>query len=358
MPDLILRPFDSGDPNKTWSLELRHHDSLGETEYRRIALVSDAVARDIEASGKPSFLFGHPDRQKTSTVFAWVNEDFYHSVGGILYEMTLETQRAFAVTEPHRHDMLREEMAVLRKACRSALQAYASRHPERQDLTEQAIASFVSDIAGQAVVDEQTAKRSAVLALAEPVTASLSDVDAFPFDVEELRNAGITIKPVIDPRGLWCVGVDYDAYLKAQHIIADLYPDMVKTLSVDDGYGKLMVCHFDSADEAMEAALRFAIAVDRVPGISAFTSSRDTDGLGQAGIWSSSPTEHVVIAANSDGRVMTLRDSVPATMDEIEQTRLGRRIAAAWAAGMAKKAMQTLEITAQPEEAAGTAPTV
>lgn len=62
MPNLILRP--SGLPeelNKPWSLQLRYHECLGETEYRTLARVSDEVAKDIMAAGNAEWLFGEPD---------------------------------------------------------------------------------------------------------------------------------------------------------------------------------------------------------------------------------------------------------------------------------------------------------
>jgi hypothetical protein len=62
MPDLILRP--SGlEGGKPWSLQLRYHESLGETEYDTIADVSDEVAREIIRAGKPFWLFGDPDKK-------------------------------------------------------------------------------------------------------------------------------------------------------------------------------------------------------------------------------------------------------------------------------------------------------
>lgn len=58
MPDLILRP--SGIPEKPWSLQLRYHESLGETEYLTLARVSEETAREIIEAGEPYWLFGEP----------------------------------------------------------------------------------------------------------------------------------------------------------------------------------------------------------------------------------------------------------------------------------------------------------
>jgi len=61
MPSLILRP--SGLPEakgRPWALQVRYHESLGETEYYTLAYVSDPVARDIIKAGAPYWLFGEP----------------------------------------------------------------------------------------------------------------------------------------------------------------------------------------------------------------------------------------------------------------------------------------------------------
>lgn len=58
MPDLILRP--SGLASHPWSLQLRFHESVGETDYHTIARVSDEVARKIVEAGAPYWLFGEP----------------------------------------------------------------------------------------------------------------------------------------------------------------------------------------------------------------------------------------------------------------------------------------------------------
>lgn len=62
MPDLILRP-SSRDPNKPWALQLRYHESLGETEYCTLTLVTDETAREIIKAGEPFWLFGDPDKK-------------------------------------------------------------------------------------------------------------------------------------------------------------------------------------------------------------------------------------------------------------------------------------------------------
>lgn len=58
MPNLILRP--SGIPERPWSLQLRYHESLGETEYYTIARVDEKTAREIIRAGAPYWLFGEP----------------------------------------------------------------------------------------------------------------------------------------------------------------------------------------------------------------------------------------------------------------------------------------------------------
>ncbi len=60
MPDLILRPSGLTEDRKKWALQLRFHESLGETEYYNIAFVSEDMARDIVKAGKPHWLFGEP----------------------------------------------------------------------------------------------------------------------------------------------------------------------------------------------------------------------------------------------------------------------------------------------------------
>lgn len=68
MVDLVLRP--SGRPeseNKPWSLQLRWHESLGETEYLTLARVSDDMAQQIMRAGAPFWLFGEPDWNERET---------------------------------------------------------------------------------------------------------------------------------------------------------------------------------------------------------------------------------------------------------------------------------------------------
>jgi hypothetical protein len=60
MTDLILRPSGMTDPTRTWALQLRYHDSVGETAYRTLCRVSDEVAQEIERAGAPFYLFGAP----------------------------------------------------------------------------------------------------------------------------------------------------------------------------------------------------------------------------------------------------------------------------------------------------------
>ncbi len=60
MPDLILRPSTLR-PDRPWALQLRYHDSYGETEYQTIARVSHGTAREIIKAGTAFWLFGDPD---------------------------------------------------------------------------------------------------------------------------------------------------------------------------------------------------------------------------------------------------------------------------------------------------------
>jgi hypothetical protein len=65
MVDLILRPSGLEEKhNKPWSLQLRWHESLGETEYRTLAKVDDDTAREIIRAGACGWLFGAPDWDK------------------------------------------------------------------------------------------------------------------------------------------------------------------------------------------------------------------------------------------------------------------------------------------------------
>lgn len=59
MVDLILRPSAlSADPRRRWALQLRWHESFGETEYHTVARITDGVADEIMRAGKPCYLFG------------------------------------------------------------------------------------------------------------------------------------------------------------------------------------------------------------------------------------------------------------------------------------------------------------
>ena len=62
MPDLILRPSNSAE--KPWALQLRYHESLGETEYYTIARVSREMADEIIRAGAPIWLYGEPREEK------------------------------------------------------------------------------------------------------------------------------------------------------------------------------------------------------------------------------------------------------------------------------------------------------
>lgn len=59
MVDLVLRPSTLVE-GKPFALQLRWHDSLGETEYYTIARVSEGLAEDIIRSGAPHWLFNEP----------------------------------------------------------------------------------------------------------------------------------------------------------------------------------------------------------------------------------------------------------------------------------------------------------
>ncbi len=59
MPDLILRPSNTV-PGKPWALQLRFHESPGETRYITLARVTEELAWQIIAAGPPFWLFGEP----------------------------------------------------------------------------------------------------------------------------------------------------------------------------------------------------------------------------------------------------------------------------------------------------------
>lgn len=68
MVDLILRPSGLAEKfNKPWSLQLRSHESCGETEYMTLARVDDNIAQTIIRGGAPTWLFGEPDWQNEHT---------------------------------------------------------------------------------------------------------------------------------------------------------------------------------------------------------------------------------------------------------------------------------------------------
>lgn len=67
MSDLVLRPAGGPEPiTKPWALQLRYHESLGETEYVTIARVTEPVAREIIKAGAAFWLFGDP-AERTAT---------------------------------------------------------------------------------------------------------------------------------------------------------------------------------------------------------------------------------------------------------------------------------------------------
>lgn len=60
MSELILRP-SSLKPGRPWALQLRYHESCGETEYYTIARVTEETAQEIIKAGAAYWLFGEPD---------------------------------------------------------------------------------------------------------------------------------------------------------------------------------------------------------------------------------------------------------------------------------------------------------
>jgi hypothetical protein len=59
MVDLILRPSTLVE-GKAFALQLRWHESLGETEYYTIGRVSEGLAEDIIRAGAPYWMLGEP----------------------------------------------------------------------------------------------------------------------------------------------------------------------------------------------------------------------------------------------------------------------------------------------------------
>jgi hypothetical protein len=60
MSDLILRPSGLPDPNKAYALQIRKHESAGETEYLTLCRVSEAMGKEIVRAGAPYWLFNEP----------------------------------------------------------------------------------------------------------------------------------------------------------------------------------------------------------------------------------------------------------------------------------------------------------
>ena len=60
MPDLVIRPAGGGRVKKPWVLQLRHHDSLGPTQYLTLAHVTREIADEIIKAGGAFWLFGKP----------------------------------------------------------------------------------------------------------------------------------------------------------------------------------------------------------------------------------------------------------------------------------------------------------
>lgn len=64
MVDLVLRP-SSLDPKRPFALQLRWHESLGETEYVTLARVEQSVADEIIRAGAACYLFGEKEGDGT-----------------------------------------------------------------------------------------------------------------------------------------------------------------------------------------------------------------------------------------------------------------------------------------------------
>lgn len=60
MVDLVIRPSGLADPERAWALQLRLHDSSGETEYLTLARLSRRRAEYVLQAGKAFWLFGAP----------------------------------------------------------------------------------------------------------------------------------------------------------------------------------------------------------------------------------------------------------------------------------------------------------
>lgn len=61
MVDLILRPSSlSTKPRVRWALQLRYHESCGETEYVTLCRISDSTAEEIVRAGAAYWLFDDP----------------------------------------------------------------------------------------------------------------------------------------------------------------------------------------------------------------------------------------------------------------------------------------------------------
>jgi hypothetical protein len=57
MVDLVIRPSGLEAPKPKWSLQLRWHESVGETEYHTLARINDDLAEEIIRAGAASYLF-------------------------------------------------------------------------------------------------------------------------------------------------------------------------------------------------------------------------------------------------------------------------------------------------------------
>lgn len=68
MSDLILRSFGLSPPGKPYALQIRKHESLGETEYYTICYVSLEMGKEIVKAGAPYWMFGEPQEKPVEKV--------------------------------------------------------------------------------------------------------------------------------------------------------------------------------------------------------------------------------------------------------------------------------------------------
>lgn len=61
MVDLVLRS-SSRNIEKPFTLQLRWHESSGETEYQDLCQVNEEIAKEIIKAGQAIWLFGKPEK--------------------------------------------------------------------------------------------------------------------------------------------------------------------------------------------------------------------------------------------------------------------------------------------------------